>query len=63
MRQQLSNFLTVQKGVTLVLEVDALGFRLLKSNTFDAVNAFGWGEIHSWLHSPGRFSFRFYEEK
>ncbi|KAL3151231.1 hypothetical protein ABBQ38_013072 [Trebouxia sp. C0009 RCD-2024] len=51
------------KGATLVLEVDALGFRLLKPRTLDAINAFGWGEIHSWLHSPGRFSFRFYEEK
>lgn len=53
----------VQKGATLVLEVDALGFRLLKPKTFDAINAFGWGEIHSWMHSPRRFSFRFYEEK
>lgn len=53
----------VQKSATLVLEVDALGFRLLKPKTFDALRAFGWGEIHSWLHSPGRFSFRFYEEK
>ena len=56
-------FWSVQKGVTLVLEVDALGFRLLKPRSFDAIRAFGWGEIHSWLHSPGRFSFRFYEEK
>ena len=53
----------VQKGSTLVLEVDTLGFRLLKPKTLDALNAFGWGEVHSWLHSPGRFSFRFYEEK
>lgn len=54
---------SVQKGATLVLEVDALGFRLLKAKSLDAIRAFGWGEIHSWLHSPGRFSFRFYEEK
>ena len=46
-----------------MLEVDSLGFRLLKPLTLDALRAFGWGEIHSWLHSPGRFSFRYYDDR
>uniref|UniRef100_A0A061RES4 Uncharacterized protein n=1 Tax=Tetraselmis sp. GSL018 TaxID=582737 RepID=A0A061RES4_9CHLO len=50
-------------GRQLLLEVGESGFRLLKPETQDAVLHFPWGQIHSWSHSLGKFSFRFFEER
>ncbi|GFR52966.1 hypothetical protein Agub_g15643, partial [Astrephomene gubernaculifera] len=51
-----------KRSTVSVLEVGALGFRLLRPASEDCLLAFPWGQIHSWAHTENRFSFRFFDD-
>lgn len=53
----------LQKNPVLVLEVGKLGFRLLRPDTEDPICLFPWGQVHSWAHGTGRFTFRYFDDK
>eukprot|EP00798_Chlamydomonas_sp_ICE-L_P016888 gene16888-23163_t len=52
-----------KKGDTLILEVGRLGLRLLRNTDSEQpIAQYPWGQIHSWAHTTGRFTFRHFDD-
>lgn len=52
-----------QKSAIMLIEVGPQGFRLLRPETEDPLYCYQWGQIHSWAHTNGKFTFRFFDER
>lgn len=53
----------LQRYGTVLLEVGTLGFRILRPATEDPLFVHIWGQVHSWTHGPGHFSFKYFDDK